>query len=128
MKGPSMNWIYLAIIAFVAVYMLKQLAGSKAISPNDMATLMKQNPTIIDVRSAVEYQSGHLANTINIPVAELGQEIGRHAPDKGQPILLHCASGMRSATGKKALEQLGYTNVHNLGSFSQAQALLQKAQ
>jgi phage shock protein E len=120
-----MNWTLVAAFLVVALIFLRLRGGSgKVVSPQALAALLPQNPRIIDVRTAAEFQSGHLANAVNIPLAELGRNIGRQAPGKALPILLHCASGARSAAGKKALEQLGYTNVHNLGSFSRARTLL----
>jgi phage shock protein E len=121
-----MNWTLVAAILVIALIFLLRRGGGQVVSPKELAALLQQNPKVIDVRTAGEYQDGHWANAVNIPLAELGRQIGRHAPDKELPILLHCASGSRSAAGKKALEQFGYTNVHNLGSFRRAQAFLNK--
>jgi phage shock protein E len=120
-----MNWTLFAVILVIAFTFLFLRRGcGQTASAETVAALLKQKAKVIDVRTADEYQDGHLAGAINVPLAALGRDIGRMAPDKGQPILLHCASGMRSATGQKTLERLGYTNVHNLGSFSRARTLL----
>jgi len=123
-----MNWTIAVAIVVIALMILRLLqSGDQSVaSPEAIAALIQQQPTIIDVRTIAEYQHGHLTQAINIPVDELSQMIARHAPDKARPLLLHCASGARSAAGKKTLEQLGYTNVHNLGSFRRAQSLLSK--
>ena len=120
-----MNWTTLIVIAAIALIYLTLRRGRGGLAaPQTVADLLPQGPKIIDVRTHPEYEAGHLAGAINIPLAELGRKIERHAPDKTRPILLHCASGARSAAGKTALEQLGYVNVHNLGSFSRAKSLL----
>ena len=120
-----MNWTLVSVILVVAlVILILRRGGGPTVSAETVTALLKQNAKVIDVRTAGEYQDGHLAGAINVPLAALGRNIGRVAPDKGHPILLHCASGARSAAGKKTLEQLGYTNVHNLGSFSRARTLL----
>ena len=36
---------------------------------------------------------------------------------KDRPIILHCASGGRSALSGQTLKNMGYQNVHNLGGF-----------
>jgi phage shock protein E len=58
---------------------------------------------------------------------ELGQRIGSVAKDKNTPLLLHCLSGGRSAMARHTLKQLGYTEVHNLGSLGRARHLVEGA-
>jgi phage shock protein E len=53
--------------------------------------------------------------------------ISERVTDKDQPLLLHCHAGVRSASAKKILEQLGYTNLVDLGSYGQAEAILRAA-
>lgn len=120
-----MNWPLVSVILIVALVILfLRRGGGPTVSAETVAALLKQNAKVIDVRTTGEYQDGHLAGAINVPLATLGRDMGRVAPDKGCPILLYCASGARSAAGQKALEQIGYTNVHNLGSFPRARILL----
>jgi len=69
------------------------------------------------VRSPGEFAAGHVAGASNIPVGEIGQR----AADLGaaeQPIVLYCASGMRSALAARTLRRAGFTRVYNLGSVS----------
>ena len=119
-----MNGTILAVIAVVILYLALRRLGGSLVSVETVTTLLQQNPRIIDVRTAGEYEAGHLPGVINIPIADLAQKISLHAPDKNHPVLLHCASGARSAMGKKTLEHLGYASVHNLGSFTRARTLL----
>ena len=125
-KGLIMNWTFVVAIAVVVVVFLLWRGGGGLAAPADVAALLPQRPQVIDVRTPGEYRDGHLANARNLPLADLGQTIGQHEPDKARPILLYCASGARSAAGKKTLEQLGYASVHNLGSFRRAQTLLRR--
>jgi phage shock protein E len=80
---------------------------------------------VIDVRTPGEYRAGHLPGTTNVPVAEIADRIAKVVPDTNQPVLLHCQSGGRSANAKAILEKQGYKTVENLGSYRQAQALLE---
>jgi phage shock protein E len=79
----------------------------------------------VDVRSEGEYGSGHLDGVVNIPMDRFKQEIGSVANDKSAPLLLHCASGGRSALACRMAKGLGYTHAHNLGSYTRARRLLQ---
>ena len=67
----------------------------------------------------------HLPGTINIPLDRLGDEIGKRAPDKEKPLLLHCRSGARSGRGTSVLKKMGYRNVLNLGSYGSAEKVLE---
>ena len=109
-----------AIVAFLLLKRLTQVAPTTAREWLDKGAL------VIDVRSPEEFQGRHLPGVINIPLGRLGDEIARHAPDKAQALLLHCASGARSGIGKSRLKELGYANALNLGSYGQAARILER--
>ena len=69
---------------------------------------------VIDVREPVEWNAGHVAGASLVPLADLPQRIAEVAPDRDAPLLLHCASGARSARAAGWMVQMGYTNVVNL--------------
>ncbi len=67
--------------------------------------LLKNNAgTIVDVRTAGEYQGGHVAGSVNIPVNELLQRVDELQELK-QPLILCCASGGRSAMATHILKE-----------------------
>lgn len=74
----------------------------------------------IDVRTNEEFASGHVDGAINIPHTEIAKEISKLTTDKSAPIKLYCRSGHRAGLAKTALEELGYTNVENLGGLEDA--------
>jgi len=76
----------------------------------------------VDVRTAEEYQSGHVDVAVNIPYEEVGTRIGEVTDDKEAVIYLYCRSGRRSGVALDTLKQAGYTNVINLGSLENARA------
>ena len=51
--------------------------------------------TIIDVRTPQEFVVGNVAGSINIPLQEIAQRV-EEIKSLPQPIVLCCASGMRS--------------------------------
>jgi phage shock protein E len=83
----------------------------------DYQQLMQDGALIVDVRSKGEYAGGHIKGSINIPVDQLRENLGK-LKDKNQPIITCCASGMRSASAKSILLAIGYTKVFNGGSWS----------
>ncbi len=70
---------------------------------------------VIDVRSPGEFAGGHLEGSFNLPLDRLESDIVRIVPDLATPIVLCCASGMRSAMAMQALQRMGYQKVSNGG-------------
>jgi phage shock protein E len=108
-----------AVVA--AFLLLKRLA---LVAPATAREWLKRGALVIDVRSEGEFQARHVPGALNIPLDRLGDEIARRAPDKEQPLLLHCLSGGRSGMAKSRLKKMGYRNVFNLGSRGRAEKIL----
>lgn len=86
------------------------LAGPTSAHANDDIVL-------IDVRTSEEFQDGHLVNAVLIPYDQIAEKITGVAPDKSQPIALYCRSGRRADVALKVLNQMGYSQVVNLGGL-----------
>ena len=71
----------------------------------------------IDVRSAEEFNSGHLQNAVNIPHDQIIEGIKSVSSDKNAPINLYCRSGRRAEVALNELKKAGYTNVTNHGGY-----------
>ena len=71
---------------------------------------------LVDVRTPEEYRSGHIPTAVNIPVDVIGSR--PPAVDKASLVVVYCRSGNRSATARKILMDLGYTNVIDFGAVS----------
>jgi len=59
--------------------------------------------SVIDVREPVEYASGHIAGSLNVPLSHLPQ-----ADLPRGPLVLVCQSGTRSGRGRELLLQKGH--------------------
>jgi rhodanese-related sulfurtransferase len=92
------------------------------LSPDQVqAELSKGNATIIDIRESEELkQNGKIAGAVHAPRGMLefyaDPSLPYHRPefDKNKRIILHCASGGRSALAAAALKQMGYEKVAHL--------------
>jgi rhodanese-related sulfurtransferase len=83
----------------------------------ELAALIKaEGPRllILDVRTAEEYEAGHLPAAVLLPYDEIGATFAEG--DKGRPIVVYCRSGRRSAIAKATLEGMGYANVSDFGA------------
>jgi rhodanese-related sulfurtransferase len=70
---------------------------------------------LIDVRTPEEFASGHIEGAVNIPVEALASRLSE--VPSGQPIVVYCRSGNRSATASQILADAGYTSIYDLGGL-----------
>jgi len=86
-------------------------SGSKV----DLKELLANGALLLDVRTKGEYAGGHVKNSKNIPLDELGKALPKL--DKAKDIVVVCASGMRSANAVSLMKKNGFTNCYNGGSW-----------
>lgn len=82
---------------------------------NNSKIISKQKASILDVRTPTEFSAGHVAGSINIPLQELHQRI-MEIKNLKQPIVICCASGVRSSQACAYLSQFEF-NCINGGSW-----------
>lgn len=82
------------------------------------------NTLVVDVLDAPEVEaSGKIKGAVDVPRGMLEFRADDSTPyhnkafARDKSTILYCASGGRSALGGKALKDLGYTKVFNLGAF-----------
>lgn len=92
---------------------LKKLFGAGP--QTDYSALVKNGAPIIDVRTKGEFQGGHIKGSQNIPLDVLKGHLSKL--DKTKPVIVCCASGMRSASAKGILKSNGFTEVYNGGGW-----------
>ena len=74
---------------------------------------------VLDVREPDEYEQGAIPGAIHLVKGHLEAQVEGRIPDKSAKVLVHCASGVRSAFAAKTMQDLGYENVVNLaGGFN----------
>jgi phage shock protein E len=110
-----MTKIIINICAIVSTTFLFISCGLGGMDVEEIA--LNENSTVIDVRTEREFRGGHLKNALNIPYGEISNKISEHVTDKNKEIILYCRSGRRSGIAKKVLNDRGYTNVINAGSY-----------
>lgn len=96
-----------------------------SISGEEASKMLNQDDVLfVDVRDSDEVaQSGKVAGALNVSRGMLEFRADENLPShnkafsKDKTIILYCGTGGRSALGGKALLDLGYKNVRNLGGF-----------
>jgi len=102
-------------------------ASVPKLSPSEAAERMRSGEVlVVDVRDPTEVQqTGKIKGAVNVSRGMLefraDPESPYHNPafEKSRTILLHCASGGRSALAGKVLKDMGYTDVYNIGGFKE---------
>ncbi|MEW6697468.1 MAG: FAD-dependent oxidoreductase [Bacillota bacterium] len=97
------------VAGFVAANMLR--GDAKVIHWDELSANEGSRYFILDVRTTVEYEGGHLAGAVNIPLSDLRAR--RPEIPRDRPILLYCKMGLRGYVAARVLEQRGY-QVYNL--------------
>lgn len=67
---------------------------------------------LLDVRTAVEYNQGFIAGSVNLPIDELRDRLNELPKDK--TIYIYCEAGLRGYLGQRILKQSGFNQVYNL--------------
>lgn len=128
------NWTLLLLAATSGGMLLWPVLGQGAqggLSPNEAVMLMnREKAVVIDVCAPDEYAAGHVTGSKNIPVAQLESELAAAVKNKATPVILVCASGMRSSRAVSIATKLGFEKAHSLsggmGAWRQAGLPVQK--
>ncbi|MCM3784699.1 FAD-dependent oxidoreductase [Neobacillus mesonae] len=84
---------------------------TKVFVSEDLKKRIPETTMLVDVRSELEHQNGHIKDSINIPVDELRARLDELDPEK--EIWVYCQVGLRGYTSARILQQHGF-KVRNL--------------
>jgi rhodanese-related sulfurtransferase len=69
---------------------------------------------VLDVRSAAEFDEGHIPGAVNIPFDAIGDRIVELGPSGQRDIVVYCRSGRRSAIALTTLKEAGFSRLFHL--------------
>jgi rhodanese-related sulfurtransferase len=73
---------------------------------------------LVDVRPLEDYEEGHIPESINIPLKELGYRL--YALDRTKDIIVYCGYGLQSKIAAQVLANAGFKDVYNLVDGTEA--------
>ena len=82
----------------------------------DLKATIDEGAYLVDVRTKGEFAEGHVKGSINIPLDRVPGELAKFKNKKN--IIVFCRSGGRSSQAKSILEQNGFINVINGGTWN----------
>jgi len=65
-------------------------------------------PQLLDVRTALEWQQGHIAGAVNAPITSLAREIDSLDLDPDRPVVAICLTAHRSIPAVRLLRRRGF--------------------
>lgn len=83
------------------------------------------NAFLVDVRTPAEFAEGNVPGSINIPLDQVQMQMAQFKNHEN--IVVFCRSGNRSGQAKAILEQNGFTNVVNGGTWQRVNAVKNEA-
>jgi rhodanese-related sulfurtransferase len=90
-------------------------AGGVEVSPAQATQLINRDDAqIIDVREDGEFAGGHLPEAVHVPLSKLSERLADLEKFKDKPLIVYCASGMRSGRACRQLKKQGFASLHNL--------------
>ena len=87
-----------------------------------MENQIKQGAFLVDVRSPLEFASGNVKGSTNIPLDQISNQLSKFK--EKESIIVFCRSGMRSSQAKSILEKNGFANVINGGTWQDVNKII----
>ena len=108
-------------VAVIVNEILALLSGVRRIGPAQLTALVnRDNALVVDLRTPVEFEKGHIAGAKNVQLSQFDPENKQLAPVKSLPVVLVCQSGQTAQTAAARLRKAGFTQVSVLDGGVQA--------
>ena len=80
--------------------------ADREISRQEAQKLIDEGAQLVDVRADHEWEAGHIAGAVHVPLDELAERVAEI--DKERPVVVYCRGGNRSSMATAALAEGGY--------------------
>lgn len=107
----------LAIMAFSLFSAVVFAGETPQISQNELLTALKaanHNIVVLDVRTAEEFNNGHLVNAVNVSHDTIAEKLNQLSQYKNSTVVVHCRSGYRAGIAERILAKNGFNNLRHL--------------
>ena len=103
------------VVTLGAIILYHQKTGSSSVGPQQAVMLInRKNAVVVDVRDKKEFESGHIVDSINIPLSKLKQRMTELKKHKDNPLVVVCKLGQHSGEAAKLLMEAGHAEVFKL--------------
>jgi phage shock protein E len=130
-----MNLVKKGIIFFIIIFISNFIAAqntpnvltqtlSQKAKTTELKRVLKKRPFLVDVRTPEEFAQGTVKGAVNIPLDQIQNQLSKFKGKKN--IVVFCRTGNRSTQAKAILEQNGFTNITNGGTWQDVNAIINK--
>ncbi len=119
MKKPHLIALWVSALWLFAAC---SSAVADELTPQEfVADPQRETVVLLDVRSAQEWQAGHVKAAHHVPVGEIASRATELLPNRDAEIVTYCRSGGRAGAAAQQLRKLGYRNVRAIqgGGYEQ---------
>ncbi|MBL7877593.1 MAG: rhodanese-like domain-containing protein [Cyclobacteriaceae bacterium] len=106
------------LILFVALVFVSLLAQAQIVKldPQNFEKKLQSltNPVLVDVRTSIEFNQGHLKNAVLIDFNSADFKSRLSKLDKTKPVFVYCAVGGRSNAAVSILSETGFKEIYDL--------------
>ncbi|MGY3053271.1 phage shock protein E [Pedobacter sp. UYEF25] len=114
-----MKWVLILFFIYIS-YRTYRIATID----NGLGKKVENDAVILDVRTATEYNMGHIDGSINISLAAIRKRYVEVDPNK---VYITCYShSLRSVKVKSILNENGFKHINNGGAWSDLEQLVNK--
>ena len=115
--------IILVVLISIVIIMFSLFKNMFAQTDNNqLAEVLKDGAFLVDVRTPGEFSTGSVTGAVNIPLDSVSSQLAKFKGKKN--IVVFCRSGNRSSQAKSILEQNGFENVTNGGTWQNVNNLI----
>lgn len=118
MSKQNIKIIFSGLIIIIMFGLLKNMFSE---NNNEELNKIIHKAYLVDVRTPGEYAEGNVPSSVNIPLDQVQNQLAKFKNHEN--IVVFCRSGNRSGQAKAILEQNGFTNVTNGGTWQQVKAV-----
>ncbi len=112
MKFLIDNWMLISVALVSGAMLLwpalQGATGGGLTAANAVQLINRERAVVVDVCETGEFSAGHVAGAKNVPLPQLEQRLPEVVKNKGVPLILVCASGIRAKRALAVAKKLGY--------------------
>ncbi|NLN25373.1 MAG: rhodanese-like domain-containing protein [Bacteroidetes bacterium] len=90
---------------------------------SQLTEVIKDGAFLVDVRTPAEFSAGSVKGAVNIPLDRVPSQLSKFKNKKS--IVVFCRSGNRSGQAKRILENNGFQNVINGGTWKDVRSVVE---
>ena len=93
----------------------ERMKGGKSVTAAEATRLInKEDAVVLDIRAQKDFSTGHLTNSINIPLADFDRRMSELNQYKEKPIIVVCNMGQTAGTACRKMKSAGFTQAMRL--------------